>query len=130
MRCSFYVNIPGTLPQSIQDMTSINVAEDDRLVCHHKPDCFIRSNSLAKCTCDDAPLFFDSAEHSPLISCQNYSEGTDAKYLTDIHCHEAKPIHSNARAKRKLVVASVVCLLFVIAEVIGKYFIFKLSETC
>lgn len=102
-------------------MTSINVAEDDRLVYHHKPDCFTRSNSLAKCTCDDAPLFFDSAEHSPLISYQNYSEGTDVKYLTDIHCHETKPIYSNARAKRKLVVASVVCLLFVIAEVVGKY---------
>lgn len=100
-------------------MTSINVAEDDRLVYHHKPDCFKRSNSLAKCTCDDAPLFYDSAEHSPLISYQNFSEGADVKYLTDIHCHETKPIYSNARAKRKLVVASVVCLLFVIAEVVG-----------
>ena len=105
-------------------MTSINVAEDDQLVYHHKPDCFQRtnSNSLAKCTCDDAPLFYDSAEHSPLISYQNHSEGVDVKYLTDIHCHEAKPIFSNARAKRKLMIASVVCLLFVIAEAIGKYF--------
>lgn len=103
-------------------MTSINVAEDDRLVCHHKPDCFKRSNSLATCTCDDGLLLYDSSEHSPLIAYQNYSEGADAKYLTDIHCHETKPMYSNARAKRKLVVASVVCLLFVIAEVIGKYF--------
>ncbi|XP_020611500.1 zinc transporter 2-like [Orbicella faveolata] len=100
-------------------MTSINVAEDDRLVCHHKPDCFKRSNSLATCTCDDGLLLYDSSEHSPLIAYQNYSEGADAKYLTDIHCHETKPMYSNARAKRKLVVASVVCLLFVIAEVIG-----------
>ena len=102
-------------------MTSINVAEDDRLVYHHNPDCSTRSNSFAKCTCDDAPLFYDSAEHSPLITYQNYSEGVDVKYLTDIHCHETKPIYSNARAKRKLVVASVVCLLFVIAEAVGKY---------
>ena len=102
-------------------MTSINVAEDDRLVCHHQPDCCEKSDSLARCTCDDAPLFYDSSEQSPLICYQNHSEGVDVKYLTDIHCHEAKPIYQNARAKRKLVVASVVCLLFVIAEVIGKY---------
>ena len=114
-------------------MTSINVAEDDRLVWHHKPDCFQRSNTLAQCTCDDAPLFYDSSEQAPLISFQNHSEGVDVKYLTDIHCHEAKPIFSNARAKRKLVIASAVCLLFVIAEVIGKYFnVLKVKyiETC
>lgn len=111
-------------------MTSINVAEGDRVVYHHKPDCFKKSNSLAKCTCDDAPLFYDGSEQSPLISFQNHCEGEEVKYLTDIHCHEAKPIYSNARAKRKLVVASVVCLLFVIAEVIGKYLNFSSTCTC
>lgn len=56
-------------------------------------------------------------ETSPILSYQNY--GKSDGYSTDVHCHEAKPIYSNARAKRKLTVASIVCLLFVIAEAIG-----------
>lgn len=97
---------------------NINVHEDDRsAVFNHAPDC-LRSKGLPRCTCDDLPIF-DCAEESPLITYQNYSEGPDVSYLTDIHCHESKPIHSNARARKKLVVASVVCLLFVIAEVVG-----------
>jgi hypothetical protein len=39
---------------------------------------------------------------------------------SSVHCHEFKPIFSNKNARRKLTVASVVCLFFVIAEVIGK----------
>lgn len=103
-------------------MTSINVADDERLpVFNHKPHCLNgNSNSLALCTCDEVP-YDDSSEHSPLISFQNCSEGeSDVGYLTDIHCHEAKPIYSNARARRKLLIASVLCLFFVIAEVVGK----------
>lgn len=99
-------------------MTSINVHEDDRVpVFNHTPNC-LQSEGLARCTCDDSPVY-DSAENSPLVSYHNYSEGVDVSYLTDIHCHESKPIYSNARARKKLVVASAVCLLFVIAEVIG-----------
>lgn len=101
-------------------MTSINVHEDDRVpVFNHTPNC-LQSEGLARCTCDDSPVY-DSAENSPLVSYHNYSEGVDVSYLTDIHCHESKPIYSNARARKKLVVASAVCLLFVIAEVIGEY---------
>lgn len=104
---------------------SINVDVDERLpVFNHKPNC-LKSNSLARCTCDDIP--YDDSEHSPLIAYQNYSEGADVRYLTDIHCHEAKPIYSNAKARRKLMIASVVCLFFVIAEVIGEYFTFSLD---
>lgn len=106
-------------------MTSINVDVDDLSpVFNHKPHCS-KSNSLAVCTCDDIP--YDSSEHAPLISYQNYSEGADARYLTDIHCHEAKPIYSNAKARRKLMIASVVCLFFVIAEVIGEYYTLSLD---
>lgn len=68
---------------------------------------------------------YDFAEEDPLISYQNYNNhlsrtmSTDT-YTEDNHCHEAKPIHSSKRARRKLTIASVVCLIFVIAEVIGK----------
>ena len=70
----------------------------------------------------------DFIEIEPLISYQSYnsrshlsrSASTDSSYMTNNHCHEAKPIHSNKRARRKLTIASVVCLLFVVAEVIGK----------
>ena len=76
--------------------------------CHH-------TSRLVRCTCDDAPT--DDSENCPLVTYQSQSGDN---YLTDIHCHEAKPIYSNARARRKLLIASIVCLLFVIAEVVGK----------
>lgn len=108
-------------PMVETEMLSINVHEDERTpVFTHAPDC-LRSNGLPTCTCDELPILV-TAEHSPLIAYQNYSEGADVSYLTDIHCHESKPIYSNARARKKLVIASVVCLLFVIAEVVGEYY--------
>ncbi|XP_078378655.1 proton-coupled zinc antiporter SLC30A2-like isoform X3 [Oculina patagonica] len=89
-------------------------------VLSHKPDC-LRWNSLARCTCDDELLSLDDSEDSPLIALQNYSEGADVECDTDIHCqcHEAEPSHSNSKARRKLAVASIVCLFFVIGELIG-----------
>ncbi|KAJ7390026.1 hypothetical protein OS493_027550 [Desmophyllum pertusum] len=101
-------------------MTSINVHDEDErsTILNHKQGCK-KSNCLVTCTCGGEASLYDESENAPLISYQNYSEGADVSYLTDIHCHEAKPIYSNARARRKLLVASVVCLLFVVAEVIG-----------
>ena len=96
-------------------MTSINTDEEDTFPVLNRRSPCVNSSSLARC--DETPYFDD--EDSPLISCQNHSDGSD-NYLTDIHCHEAKPIYSNAKARRKLVVASFVCLLFVIAEAVGK----------
>ena len=98
-------------------MTSVNTGEEDRLpILNHRTPC-LHSSNLVLCTCDDLPP--DDSEHSPLISYQNHTVGSD-RYLTEIHCHEAKPIYSNARARRKLLIASIVCLLFVVAEVVGK----------
>ena len=96
-------------------MTSINTDEEDTFPVLNRRSPCVHSSSLVRCACDED---FDD-EDSPLISYQNHSDGSD-NYLTDIHCHEAKPIYSNAKARRKLVVASFVCLLFVIAEVVGK----------
>ncbi|CAH3182125.1 unnamed protein product [Porites evermanni] len=95
-------------------MTSINTDEEDTFPVLNRRSPCVHSSSLVRCDCDED---FDD-EDSPLISYQNHSDGSD-NYLTDIHCHEAKPIYSNAKARRKLVVASFVCLLFVIAEVVG-----------
>lgn len=95
-------------------MTSINTDEEDTFPVLNRRSPCVHSSSLVRCACDED---FDD-EDSPLISYQNNSDGSD-NYLTDIHCHEAKPIYSNAKARRKLVVASFVCLLFVIAEVVG-----------
>ena len=100
-------------------MASMNTVEEDEVpILDHRTPC-LHSSNLVRCTCDDAPR--DDSENSPLISSQNHnhSAGSD-RYLTDIHCHEAKPIYSNARARRKLLIASIVCLLFVVAEVVGK----------
>ena len=75
-----------------------------------------QSRCAVRCICSDSSLC--DGENSPLISYQ--SHGDSDNYLTDIHCHEARPIYSNRRAKRKLTIASVVCLLFVVAEVVGE----------
>lgn len=60
----------------------------------------------------------DFTEEAPLISYQ--SGPNNDTYYTDVHCHEFRPVFTNKRARRKLTIASVVCLFFVIAEVIGK----------
>ena len=82
----------------------------------------LNPNGIINYSCDSDELHIQSSmelEDDPLITFQNQSTGSDG-YRTDIHCHESKPIYSNARARRKLVIASIVCFLFVIAEVVGK----------
>jgi hypothetical protein len=71
------------------------------------------------CQCDNFDLNDEDIEESPLIS--YHSETPNSSYFTDVHCHEFRPIFSNKNARRKLTVASIVCLFFVIAEAIGKY---------
>ena len=104
--------------EGVPRMTSINTDEEDTFPVLNRRSPCVHSSSLVRCACDETPCF-DDEEDSPLISYQNHSDGSD-NYLTDIHCHEAKPIYSNAKARRKLVIASFVCLLFVVAEVVGK----------
>lgn len=40
---------------------------------------------------------------------------------TLIHCHDLRPVTSNKKAWRKLVIASTLCFIFAIGEVVGKY---------
>lgn len=82
----------------------------------------LNPNGIINYSCESDELHIQSStelEDDPLITFQNQNPGTDG-YLTDIHCHESKPIYSNARARKKLVIASIVCFIFVIAEVVGK----------
>ena len=45
------------------------------------------------------------------------------------HCHTKKPDNSGTKAaQRKLTIASIVCLIFLIGEFIGKYFCFQMFE--
>ena len=102
-------------------MTSINTVEEDKApFITHRTQCS-NSNDVIDSICDTDDLHDNSSEleNAPLITYQSHSNGVDS-YLTDIHCHESKPIYSNARARRKLLIASIVCLLFVVAEVVGK----------
>lgn len=97
------------------------VNEDSVPTGSHRTPC-LRSSGIINYSCDTDELHIQSStelEDDPLITFQNQSTGGDG-YLTDIHCHESKPIYSNARARRKLMIASIVCLLFVIAEFVGK----------
>lgn len=101
-------------------MTSINTVEEDKApFITHRTQCS-NSNDVIDSICDTDDLHDNSSEleNAPLITYQSHSNGVDS-YLTDIHCHESKPIYSNARARRKLLIASIVCLLFVVAEVVG-----------
>ncbi|XP_032241154.2 zinc transporter 2 [Nematostella vectensis] len=77
------------------------------------------------CTCGNDYDEYENAENAPLISYQ--SAGDNESYFTDIHCHEFKPIHSNRRTRKKLTTASVVCLFFVVAEVVGGYLAHSLA---
>lgn len=69
------------------------------------------------CECENFNI--DVIEQAPLISFQ--SDTPNTTYFTDVHCHGFRPIFSNKNARRKLTIASIVCLIFVVAEVVGKY---------
>ncbi|XP_068746093.1 proton-coupled zinc antiporter SLC30A2-like isoform X1 [Montipora capricornis] len=101
-------------------MTSINTVEEDKAPFINHRTQGSNSNGVIDSICDTDDLHDNSSEleNAPLITYQSHSNGVDS-YLTDIHCHESKPIYSNARARRKLLIASIVCLLFVVAEVVG-----------
>ncbi|KAK3731840.1 hypothetical protein QZH41_020201 [Actinostola sp. cb2023] len=67
----------------------------------------------------------EDCEEAPLISYQAGSQNDT--YFTDVHCHEFRPVFTNRNARRKLTIASIVCLIFVIAEVIGGYLAHSLA---
>ena len=39
---------------------------------------------------------------------------------TSVHCHDLRPVTSNTKAWKKLIIASSFCLLFAVGEVVGK----------
>ncbi|XP_074622933.1 proton-coupled zinc antiporter SLC30A2-like isoform X1 [Acropora palmata] len=104
-------------------MNSIRTVSKDSVPTGSQRMACLRSNGIINYSCDTDELHISlqsstELEDDPLITFQNQSTGGDG-YRTDIHCHESKPIYSNARARRKLMIASIVCLLFVVAEFVG-----------
>ena len=41
-------------------------------------------------------------------------------FPTVIHCHDLRPVTSNKKAWKKLIIASTFCFIFAVGEVIGK----------
>ena len=41
-------------------------------------------------------------------------------FLVGEHCHQLTPITVDRRARRKLIIASILCVFFMIGEVVGK----------
>ncbi|XP_015761455.1 PREDICTED: zinc transporter 2-like [Acropora digitifera] len=104
-------------------MSSIRTVSKDSVPTGSQRMACLRSNGIINYACDTDELHISlqsstELEDDPLMTFQNQSTRGDG-YRTDIHCHESKPIYSNARARRKLMIASIVCLLFVVAEFVG-----------
>ena len=98
------------------EMTSINTGEEDQVpILNHTASCLHSRHNLVRCSCEDVQ--FDELEDFPLTSYPNH----DVETYAHIHCHEGKPFFSNKRAMRKLLMASIVCLLLVVGEVVGKF---------
>jgi hypothetical protein len=41
-------------------------------------------------------------------------------FLVGEHCHQLMPVAVDSRARRKLIIASILCVVFMIGEVVGK----------
>jgi len=70
---------------------------------------------VATC-CED--LDQGSSEHEPMLGYQTLEEGLGKKEES-LHCHQSRAEGVDKRARRKLIVASILCLLFMIAEIVG-----------
>lgn len=66
---------------------------------------------------DEEPFIqlHDSAE-SMNVNSVNMTDSVS----TVIHCHDLRPVTSNTKAWKKLIIASTFCLLFAIGEAFGK----------
>lgn len=86
---------------------------------NHSPD-----NMVDDCQVDFMPGQQDCSDNAPLLSTNN-SNGQYHGDLTppssDEHCHVIRKVDQpNKTAKRRLIFASLVCLIFVIGEVVGE----------
>lgn len=63
-------------------------------------------------------------DEEPFIQLHDSAENMDVNLgeniSTAVHCHDLRPVTSNTKAWKKLIIASTFCLLFAIGEVVGK----------
>lgn len=71
-----------------------------------------------------------SEDEEPFIQLHELSGGTDISAIMNVnmpdnintvmHCHDLRPVTSNKKAWKKLILASSLCFIFAIGEVVGK----------
>ena len=66
-------------------------------------------------------------DEEPFIQLQDIGESMNVNSINSpdnvsaiIHCHDLRPVTSNKKAWKKLIIASTLCLLFAVGEVVGK----------
>ena len=62
-------------------------------------------------------------EEEPFIQLQEGSSNnpTDVNGESSLlHCHDLRPVYSNDKAWKKLIIASSLCFIFAVGEVVGK----------
>merc|ERR1711971_494410 len=75
------------------------------------------SGGVATC-CEDID-YQNSPEHEPMLGYQTLEEGGASREESTLHCHQSRREGVDERARRKLLVAAGLCLLFMIAEIVG-----------
>lgn len=83
-----------------------------------------RHGSIVSVISDEVSFVQRSAEHQHA----SYGSSDSFEDRTKTHCHTKKPHDAGTKAaQRKLIIASIVCLLFLIGEFIGGYFAHSLA---
>ncbi len=66
-------------------------------------------------------------EEEPFIQLHEGAENMGANsvdlpdnFSTVIHCHDLRPVTSNKKAWKRLIIASTLCFIFAVGEVFGK----------
>ena len=81
-----------------------------------------RHGSIVSVISDEVSFVQRSAEHQHA----SYGSSDSFEDRTKTHCHTKKPHDAGTKAaQRKLIIASIVCLLFLIGEFIGKFIILQ-----
>merc|ERR1712083_1134799 len=105
--------LPKTSPRqdNYQTIQNTNSRSSPIVFCIHG-----NKWGVANC-CEDIDQ--NSAEHEPMLGYQSLEEVVGSKDDSTLHCHQSRREGVDERARRKLLVAAGLCLLFMIAEIVG-----------
>ena len=70
---------------------------------------------------EDEEPFIQLHESADNMSASATSVDLPDNFSTVIHCHDLRPVSSNKKAWKKLIIASTLCFIFAVGEVVGKY---------